>query len=1293
MKSILTRILFLTLIGCLMLIGFPQVSPAQQLELVVQTGHSKDVSSIIFSHNDELLVSISDDKTAKLWHLASGLLLHEFVSQKGFDFAIFSPDDRKLFVKEEGGVTKVWDVYKGKEIQSFGSEILDVEKTASLSPDGKFLATGDCAGNLIIRNVETGKEEKRFKDDEGCINEIKYSFDGRKLINSNHKKNKETGKFESISIAIREVENNFAKKLLNEYPDLPNEIVFTSENNILVANFIFRTEDRIEGEKLKNTFEKINGEVTAKVFYKQDEKDSSIRLKFSQTGAALLNEDKITVYKSWETTEANRIITFQPDKTNDPEDENDEIDDFFLSSNNKYLATVNERTIEIFDVKTGAKTKTLPGYTEPIVAMSISDDFKRLATETFVTGNTKLWSLAENKISIRDLITFKDCGSTHSSAIAISPDFKILARNCTAKKTIRLLNLETGEERQFKSTDSMMSGNSLVFSPDAKLLASSGFSGNVVWNVTTGEVLKDFANSSEGSVVFSRDGKMMAFGGWSSGITIWDLAKEKEYLYIDPFVYEGETFKLGITVEGEIMASNFTFNPQNNLIAGRGSNNEVRVWSLPDTKLVWNLKGHNSQLLFVAFSKNGNILASGDREGIIKLWDVTSGKEIRTLNGHLNSVRSLVFSDDDKKLISASFDGTIRIWDVANGKELASLIAIDKVDWVVIDPEGRFDASDGALKLMHYSYGLQTINLEEFKDEYYEPGLLQKVFKGEPLRAVASLKDTKLPPEIIDQKIAPNSTMLNLKLKNRGGGFGEIRVFVNDKLAVADARDANLKANPNTTQEFVNLTVDLKDSAFVRGKICEVQTKPETCHDNQINVVTSNYLAQFKKSNMTSRGSVRVWLIDDDKNYELPTLYAIIGGVSDYTGNTLDLKFAAKDAEDFSNALRLGATRMLCPDKKAECLNKIDITTLSTSGNPGTILPTKENFKKTFARVAHQAKPEDIVIVYLSGHGVSFEGEDKTKDTYFYLTQDASSGSKEDLLKNYRTVSISSDELLCWLSPLQCEADKQLEFEGKTQLGTKALKQIVILDTCAAGKAGTTLALTAQKELTTDQRRAIEFLKDKSGTHILMGSTADAPSYEASRFGQGLLTYSLLVGMRGGALQKPSNFVDVRTLFDYAEKQVPMLAKDIGGIQRPTIASPTGKTFVIGHMTDVETANISLPQPKPYVLRPSFGNKELRNRDNLKINERLAQILDDESRPQTKGNQSVLVYLHEDSFPGAIQPTGFYLVQTNGNVRVELSFWQDDREILVLKEFAAPPDKIVEVMLKKIREALQQIKS
>ena len=185
------------------------------------------------------------------------------------------------------------------------------------------------------------------------------------------------------------------------------------------------------------------------------------------------------------------------------------------------------------------------------------------------------------------------------------------------------------------------------------------------------------------------------------------------------------------------------------------------------------------------------------------------------------------------------------------------------------------------------------------------------------------------------------------------------------------------------------------------------------------------------------------------------------------------------------------------------------VTLFNTSGDAGATAPTKANLRKAFEEIARKATPSDVFVVYMAGHGTGKTGS----DAYFFLTQDARGFSDLEDPAVRAQVTVSSDDLTEWVKAIP------------------ALKHIMVLDTCAAGQAAS--ALVERRSVSADQIRAIERLKDRTGFHILMGSAADAVSYEASRYGQGLLTYALLQGMRGAAL-RDGEYVDVSPLFQYA---------------------------------------------------------------------------------------------------------------------------------------------------------------
>jgi WD40 repeat protein len=107
-------------------------------ELILQTGHSKLVESVVVS---------PDNKWA-----ATG----------SFDSSI-----------------KIWDLENGRELRSLAGHVGAV-KALALSPDGKWLASGGNDQTLRIWNVERGVEAGSFANKENIIEAIAFSRDGTK---------------------------------------------------------------------------------------------------------------------------------------------------------------------------------------------------------------------------------------------------------------------------------------------------------------------------------------------------------------------------------------------------------------------------------------------------------------------------------------------------------------------------------------------------------------------------------------------------------------------------------------------------------------------------------------------------------------------------------------------------------------------------------------------------------------------------------------------------------------------------------------------------------------------------------------------------------------------------------------------------------------------------------------------------------------------------------------------------------------------------------------------------------
>lgn len=1214
------------------LIGFghgqtlPQTSDKieNKLELIVQTGHTSLVNSIALSPDGNTLVSGGGDNAVRLWDIKEGRLLKSFIGHNSYVLTVAFSSDGNLASGSWDNTVKIWDLETGENTKTLRGHLSGI-MSVRFSPDGKILATGGLDTTVRLWNTGTGEQIRMLSGHLGGVMSVTFSPDGKVLA---------SGGFDK-TIRLWNVKTGEALGLLEGHTEGVLSAAFSPDGKTLASG---------------------GGDKTVRLWNLSTKKEIII----------LGNHEEL-VYS----------VAFSPDKT--------------------ILASGGGTTIKLWDLQTQKEIRSLEGHTGFIRAVAFYKDI--LASGGSIDNTIKLWDINTGK-----QVNSLEGHASHIMSVAVSPKGAMMASG-NFDHTIRLWTLKNKPQiRTLKGhTDQVIT---VAFSPDEKLLASgSKDKSNTIklWDTDSGEIYKSLEGHSFwiNSVAFSPDGKTLGSGSEDDKIKLWDVAGGKEIISIDAdskgvnaiaFSNDGKiivsggkdnTVRLWASDTGEEIAilkghnapvSSVKFSPDGKILASSSKDNRIKLWNTETREQFKSLEGtETDKFTSLAFSPDGKTLVSGSEDNSIKLWNVETGDLKNTLKEHNKEVSAIAFFPEENRFVSSSWDANVKVWQTDSNKSIASIIPLDTEDWAVITSDGWFDASKNAFNLMHYVYGSEIIELEQLKNEYYEPGLLNKLlgYSKHALRSIVPINNVRLFPKILEQNFDKETQKLTIKLKIREGGIGETRILVNGKMAVSDARDARLKADPYVSiGEIITLSADLKGASFLKND------------ENEITVITSNYLKDINKGNMQSRKVSRgVEVFVDNDEFIYPKLYAVIGGISDYEGNKIDLGFAAKDAEDFSYALNLGAKRLFCDKEKLDCSDRVQITTLSTSGKEGTIQPTKENFKKTIEEISRKAKAEDIIVIYLAGHGISFRN--KNTDTYFFLTKEANSAETEYIEKTFQTVTISGEEITDWLT---------LDKEDPKDIFVKALKQVIVLDTCAAGRVAASLPQKKARDLSPDQIRAIEFLKDKTGTFVLMGSTADAPSYESSEYGQGLLTYSLLQAMQGAQLD--GEYVDVRKLFSYAEQKVPMLAKNIKGVQQPEVFSPSGKTFAIGQMIYEDRQKIKLPTPKPLILRPILFNPEEMD-DNLKLTPKLSKRLDAESSyevTQGRGDkQPAIIYIDEEGIPGAIRLTGNYSVE-NGQIKVNALLKRDNRIIVRLPEIVGEEDFIIEELVKVLLSEIQKIK-
>jgi RNA polymerase sigma factor (sigma-70 family) len=403
-----------------------------------------------------------------------------------------------------------------------------------------------------------------------------------------------------------------------------------------------------------------------------------------------------------------------------------------LSPDGKTLAATGLDTfIHLWDTATGKELRTTAEAKNP-AAVFFSPDGKTLISRSTGGHQVQVWDLATGKETLTIEKAPQRSGAPFGLAeMAVSPDGKTLAAATTegarpAKTLVTLYNLATGKEMRTTSQNTRgYYWASMRFSPDGQIIAWESDDGAVnLYDAATGNELRQIKCRYPGYVAFAfvPDGKtLLTRQPTESALRVWDVATGKQVRVLceapqpgdgNPTMYYGRV-RLAVSRDGKTAA----------VTVGQS----LQLIDLESGEARPSLAGHANVLLSVQYIAGGKELLTRSWEGSLRVWDAATGEALREFHVP-EKVERVVVSPDGRLFAAHQYDRSVRVIDAVSGKDVFKIDAgRNSIFGTAFAPDGRSlavrDIGENKLRIFDTAAGklLRTFELPDPNDPRTAP--------------------------------------------------------------------------------------------------------------------------------------------------------------------------------------------------------------------------------------------------------------------------------------------------------------------------------------------------------------------------------------------------------------------------------------------------------------------------------------------------------------------------------------------------------------------------------------------
>jgi WD40 repeat protein len=608
--------------------------------------HPAAVLSLAFSPNGRLIATGCADGNARVWNVATGLLLSPLLPHdpgaRGDDVraVAFSPDGSRLLTVGGDRFARIFHVEGHGEVLKLNNVVL--VNSARFSPDGKLVATG--GSDLFVRlwDATTG-QPRGSMETTGPTTELSFSPDGKLLAAA--------GSVDTTARIWTVPEGNLVG-IVSGHRSGVEAVTFSPDSRSVLST-------GRDGKVLVSRA--VGGFMQATLFGHRAAVSTAA---FSPDGATIATGSDDGSARVWD----GRVDPAGPGPPGIPRlvgQHTGEVNVVSYSPDGKLLLTGStDGTARVW--RQNGNSLTLE-HSGPVTAAMFGRSGERLITAS-ADGNARIWNAGTGAL----LVTLPHGAAL--SAAQLSPDGR-LAVTAGHDGSARLWDARRGTLLHRLDHDGPV--NDARFSRNGKLVVTASDDHTAaIWRAVDGRRLVTLRGHTDKVVaaIFSPDGRRVATASADTTARIWNVASGRS--------------EHTLTGHSDVLTA-IAFSPKGSRLATASSDRDARVWNVKSGSQVALLRVHSGPVNDVTFSADGRWVATAGPLAA-GIWETRQDSRwpvlpVYLIRGPTRPINDVAFSPRGWRLAMGSRDGTIRTFDcrLCGGMKQLTVIARARLHEIV----------------------------------------------------------------------------------------------------------------------------------------------------------------------------------------------------------------------------------------------------------------------------------------------------------------------------------------------------------------------------------------------------------------------------------------------------------------------------------------------------------------------------------------------------------------------------------------------------------------------------------